>query len=604
MVLASSAISAFADNEGNLVVTANRTPQDINDVLAPIEVITRDDINRLQPESLADLLTGIAGLDVVRQGGAGQNTSIFSRGGNSNHTLVLIDGVRVGSATLGNKDLSSVSPALIERIEVVRGPRAAQWGSDAIGAVIQIFTRKLENGEFGVGVKAGSEEFTGGKFIMGLGSKDLHNTLTVSSVESEGIDVLNDGDLDGYRRISTSLRGNYKLSQASQLNWVAQGDRGNSEYDSIYGGNESDYRNYFWNLGYNYNQDALSTQINVKNSRDYLTSYGNQISRNGAPMIETRRQQLNAFSRYEFNPEFSLSAGFDYYNDEVEAATIFTETERNVSATFVAASYSANNILADISLRYDDVETIDSESSFGASVGYRFTPETMIAFSRAKGFRVPTFNDLFYPDSAFFGGNPNLVSEKSYNNEILLKHNAGNHSWLISVYENTFDNLIAFRSDANFVTRPINIASAELAGQEVVYQYRGDEWHHKVSYDLTRATDKSLDSVTNEPANTQLIRRARKHFAYTVSYDFGDVSLMAQGIYTGERPDNDFSTFPATRVSLDSYSQINLAANISVTDELTISVKISDATDEAPVNVVGYNAPGRQSFITFSYANF
>jgi len=148
-------LSTIAD-DNKIVITANQLEQDINDTLTDVEVIEREDIERIQPQSFVDLLVNIAGIDTVTKGGQGSDTSIFARGSNSNQLLILIDGVRVGSATLGVKSVANISISQIERIEIVKGPRAALWGSDAIGGVIQIFTRRYQSGEHRLAVTTGS----------------------------------------------------------------------------------------------------------------------------------------------------------------------------------------------------------------------------------------------------------------------------------------------------------------------------------------------------------------------------------------------------------------------------------------------------------------
>ncbi|MCP3675435.1 MAG: TonB-dependent receptor plug domain-containing protein, partial [Gammaproteobacteria bacterium] len=197
-----------------IVVTANQMEQDINDTLTDVEVINREDIERLQPQSFVDLLVNIAGIDVVRKGGPGQDTSIFSRGTNSKHLLILIDGVKVGSATFGGKSIANIAIPQIERIEIVKGPRAALWGSDAIGGVIQIFTRRYRSGEHRVALTFGSDATKNLDTSIGFGNDSFSNTLTVSHQETDGFDAYigAEPDDDGYKNNSLALRGDYKIS--------------------------------------------------------------------------------------------------------------------------------------------------------------------------------------------------------------------------------------------------------------------------------------------------------------------------------------------------------------------------------------------------------
>ena len=137
-IILTTPMTSNAEDE-TLIVTSNRLEQNIQDTLTDIAIIELEDIERIQPQSFTDLLVNIAGLDITQKGGPGQDASIFSRGTNSNQLLILIDGVRVGSATLGGKSIATIAVSQIERVEIVKGPRAALCGSDAIGVVIQIF---------------------------------------------------------------------------------------------------------------------------------------------------------------------------------------------------------------------------------------------------------------------------------------------------------------------------------------------------------------------------------------------------------------------------------------------------------------------------------
>ena len=229
---------ASADDIEKISVTATRSAMNIDQVLTSQIVITRADIELSQAQSISDLLSTVAGIDIVKSGGKGQGTSVFMRGTNSDHTLVLIDGVRIGSATSGTATFNTISPEMIERIEIVKGPRAALWGSDAIGGVIQIFTRKLQAGEFFAGATLGSDKYQQLKAGIGFSHGDGFTSVNVNKVKSDGFDVKNDGedDRDGYDFLSVAIRGQQKINTALTLDWLFTNDQGDNEYDSFYNG--------------------------------------------------------------------------------------------------------------------------------------------------------------------------------------------------------------------------------------------------------------------------------------------------------------------------------------------------------------------------------
>jgi len=201
-ILLSSPVITFADDE-TIIVTANRLEQNVQDALTDIAIIEREDIERLQPQSFTDLLVNVAGLDITQKGGPGQDASIFSRGTNSNQLLILIDGVRVGSATLGGKSIATIAISQIERLEIVKGPRAALWGSDAIGGVIQIFTRRYQSGEHRIALTAGSNSTRDIDASAGFGSETFSNTITYSHKKTDGFDAHIDDEMSNVN-ISTN----------------------------------------------------------------------------------------------------------------------------------------------------------------------------------------------------------------------------------------------------------------------------------------------------------------------------------------------------------------------------------------------------------------
>ena len=611
--------------QNHLVITANRVQQDADEVLASIEVISRQDIDRIQPESITDLLASIAGFDFVFNGGAGQNSSLYSRGSNSDHTLVLVDGVRVSSATSGTKSFETISVAQIERIEIVKGPRASLWGSDAIGGVIQIFTRRMDSGELVAELNAGSDKLSSASLSFGVGGDKqqggLNNTFTVGYERSDGVDVFDNGsdatpdsepDKDGYKKLSFGVRGDVNLGNYSRLDWIAQIDRGNNEFDNDFGANESAYKNHLLNLRYTHASLNWRNQLSLMQSRDQSKLFGNGVVKGEGSVFSTRREQLSWLSRYQYSQSLRLSGGIEQYQDDVsdsknliasQPSLAFARQKQTTRAVFLSSAFDASKVIGEFSARYDDVEKVDSNNTFNLSVGYRVTPTITAALSRSKGFKVPTFNDLYYPDTTFFGGNSELVSEVAFNNELLLKWKNGPHSLDFSSFDNQVSNLIDFQSDENFVTRPFNVNRAKLSGQELVYRYRGEWLSHKVSASYVIALDESEDPVSGLPRNEQLLRRAKKHFNYELNFDWSEFSVYSQVSYTGERSDTDFSSWPFSRVNLKSFVQLNLGASYLLDNNWRIKLKINDLTDKSGQTILNFNPVGRQLIFGLQYTN-
>ena len=604
-------VKAETSNDKTLVITANRTEQNINDILAAVDIITREDIERIQPESITDLLANISGFDFAFSGGAGQTSSLFTRGSSSDHTLIIIDGVRVGSATLGNKSFSDIPVAQIERIEIVRGSRASLWGSDAIAGVIQIFTRRLNVGQYSIEATVGSDDFVATNLSVGFGSEKISNTVTVSLEESAGFDAFNDAsefgsdsepDNDGYQRISAAIRGDYELSNETNLDWVFQYDDGENSFDNFFGDNENEYQNNFWNIRYTHTVGKWQSEFSVKQSNDKASSFDSRVEQSDGSIFKTQRNQVNAVTHYDWMDEVNLSAGVDYYKDDVGGTTVNLEVEERTSkAAFISSIVNVNRFIGEFSARYDDVDSAGSENTFNISLGYKILDNVTLSASRAKGFKAPTFNDLYFPNFS----NSDLVSEVSYNTEFLIKAHWKKHSLMLVGYENKVDQLIAFSfNPVTFEFLPFNIDKASLKGHEVVYKYQQGSLSHKITASFVDAIDKSIDSFTSEAKNEQLLRRAKEHYGYELIAALGDFSFFVQANYIGKRRDNDFSTFPATPVSLKSHIKVNIGATFQAAEQLSFKFKVSDFTDSNESTVFNYNAPGQQVYFTVQYRNF
>ena len=399
--------AAQADELETITVTATRTSQDLESSLASINVINRADIEAIKPLSTLELLSTVAGLDISQQGGRGQSSSVFMRGTNANHTLVLVDGIRISSATLGTSDLQSIAPSQIERIEIVKGPRAAIWGSDAIGGVIQIFTRKTQ----GVTLNAslGSEGYKGLSATVGFEHGDGSSTISLSREEADGFDVLANAepDKDGFEHTTFTATGEQNVSNALQLTYLLQKNKGDNQYDNRFGGNnqvESD--NYAWNLGANY-QWAENNLVSVKVGQNQDSRLNYKAGENTDSLFETNRDQISIVNNSELTSDTALTYGVDYISESItttvnQSTPAYNEDKRNLVGVFAYGQHKVDQFTLEAALRYDDVENIDSEVTYNLGVGYDLTDNTKLAVNHSTGFKAPTFNDLYYP----FGGKP------------------------------------------------------------------------------------------------------------------------------------------------------------------------------------------------------
>jgi vitamin B12 transporter len=594
-IITSSTLFTIAEDNttDNVVVfTANKMEQDINDTLTDVEVIDRQEIERIQPQSFTDLLANIAGIDVVQKGGQGQNTSIFSRGANSNQLLVLIDGVRVGSATLGGKSVADISISQIERIEIIKGPRAALWGSDAIGGVLHIFTRRFRPNEHRIGLTMGTHGTREVDASIGFGNDNLSNTLTYSKKDTKGMDahVSRDADDDGYENDSLSIRGDYKISDTSTVDWLALIDQGETEYDSSFGGDKTSHDNHLWNLRYSLQSGDWNNQFSVSQSSDENIIFGNGTAKSDADVFETQKQQFKFLSQYKLSDSLSLAGGLEWLEDDVSSSTTtYSKEQRTTKSIHLNSTYKADSWLAELAIRRDDVEDVASETTYNLGLGYRINEQHQLSVNFGEGFKAPSFNDLYFP----YGGNPDLKFETSSNSEFVIKgfYDVGN--LVVSIYDSEIENLIQWIPDDNGIWAPQNVGTADIFGLDASFKITQGDFSHKIIASYVEAED----GITGN----QLALRAKNHFGYEISYQGEAFNFFAQVQQVGKRPDTDFETFMPT--NLDSYVQVNMGFGYRFNDNLQLKLRISDALAEEPTPASGYNSEGRSYYLTLVHQN-
>ncbi|WP_065204427.1 TonB-dependent receptor domain-containing protein [Shewanella woodyi] len=584
------------DVDEKITVTGSRFDRTADQQLTVINTIEREEIARLNPKSVADVLETLPGVSISRNGGAGQATSVSVRGSNSNHVLVLIDGVKVGSATLGTVSFNTLSPENIERIEVLKGPRASVWGSDAIGGVIQIFTRQLKDGEWFAGAEYGSNDYIRGSFGTGMSHGKGSTTLAVNHEQSDGYDVYNgapvENDDDGYNRTSLSLKGSQQINQNWQALWNGQYDKGNTQYDDIYAfgsADESDFDNYLWNLAAQYSNEQFTSKLALSQSSDANEDFRGDDITVPVSVFETKRDQINWSNQYLAANDLTFTGGIDWSNEAVKGD--YAQDERDIFGAYILAQKQWSQLLAEVAVRYDDVENIDSEVSYNASLAYQLTEEWRLAASTGTAFKAPTFNDLYWPGS----GNPDLISETAKSYDLTLHYQANDIRAYISLFENNIDNLIAWaptgeKDDYGFdIWKPANINQAKIQGVEFSANFSVFKLEHQIAYTFLDAENKQTDD--------ELIGRSENEFNYQVSYTWDQVDLLANYHYQGKRYAGSKNYFDATH-------QLDLSIGYHLDDAWSLRLKANNLFDEEIISAQNYFSPGREFFFSVSYQAF
>jgi len=537
------------DNTETIVVTANRSVQERFDVLAAVDVFTHADIEKIQAKSITDLLNHVAGINTITQGSEAHQSSVFVRGSNSDHVLVLIDGVRVGSATLGNKNFGDIPVQLIERIEVVRGSRAALWGSDAIGGVIQLFTRKLDNNEARLGAKIGSHNLWQTYGAIGLGNDNHQYTLSAVAAASDGFDVItpdpsnpyaiDQADDDGYDRQAVALTGSSKINDHYQINSSAKLTQGTTEIDASFGGDETHYKNHQLAIHNIISLGQFNLQINLANSRDFNEDNADKLF-TGAnkTYFETKRDQVSALAQVPLNNNGEIAAGIDWYNEQIASSNDYSALSRNALAIFASARQQIEQFKLEGSIRYDEVGDISGNTSYQLGLGYQLSEKLLMVLSQGTSFKAPTFNDLYWPEAFGSAGNPNLKPETANNVEFLSRYHVDNYSLELSLYKTKFDDLIEWApldvNDPFGGYQPSNVDKATVRGAEATV--------NTFLLGVEHALTLSHIEARNDNTGKQLAPRPYFTASYNLNYQLDKLNTNIEILYQGKRYDTNMAT--------------------------------------------------------------
>lgn len=582
-----------ASTKADVVVTASRVEQPVEKTMASVTVLDRKDIERSNAPTLPDLLRRQAGIQYVASGGRGSTNSLFMRGTNSGHVLVLVDGVRVGSATLGSASLENYSVDQIERIEIVRGPRSSIYGSEAIGGVIQIFTKKSAE-PIRVSIGAGSDQTLDHAVTLSGATDKTRHALTLTYEESQGFDsstkddALVDGrfnfDDDAYRNIGTNLNFSHLLTDRISVDGLYLNNEGENEFDpGSYGPDGTPYTdvdNTVASLGATVDLSPLELKTQLSRSEDNSATFGSREN-----FINSNKDQ--GLFQIGINNETlgTLVGGLEYVDESVESTELYTQTERAVFSGFLQAQKELGGVTMQLGGRHDDNEQFGSKKTGNVGLGVAAGKSVQLYTTYGTAFKAPTFNDLYWPADDFSAGNPDLKPEASHTAEVGGKWFGQQQSIDVSVYKTVVKDLILWQANADFFYAPINVDDVQIKGMEVTYGAVVDRWVVDTQFALTHARDEATDQP--------LIRRADRTLATSADYNFAPFSVGATWFVSSAREDSAFNDMgEAYRVRLGGYSTLDIRASYQVTQALQLKGSVENVFDREYVLADGYNIAG------------
>ncbi|MFC3550361.1 TonB-dependent vitamin B12 receptor [Lysobacter cavernae] len=586
-------------------VTANRTAISANDALTPVEVIDREQIQRSQARSLPDLLRGRAGITASNQGGQGKLTTLFLRGSESDHVLVLVDGIRIGSATSGLASFQDLPVEMIDRVEIVRGPRSSLYGADAIGGVIQVFTRR-DRGAFvpRVRVGGGSNGLTeygvgfggsGGRGWFGADYQYRHtqgiNACNGSSTLFAGC-FTEEPDRDGYTANALSLRGGLDFNEQWSLQGHTLRNEGDNEFDgSFYNRSETVQQVIGGTLRWR-PSDRIDLHLTAGRNVDASDNFADELY---IDTFSTDRDSATLQGDFGIGRDQLLSLGLDWLHDQVESTTQYDRTQRGNQAAFVQyqGRFEAGTLgeqSLEASVRRDDNDQFGGHTTGSAAWGLGFAQNWRVTAGYGTAFRAPTFNELYFPPfGGFASSNPHLRPEDSKTWELGLAYQATTFTAHLDAFDTDVDDMIAY--DASMGV-PNNIDHARMRGAELGIDTQVLGWTARGAISYLDAENRSGVYAGNE-----LARRARNSARVDLDRAFGTFRVGVTATGEGAR----FDDVANTR-RMGGYGTLDLRAEYAFTPSLSLQARVANVFDRDYETASFYNQPGREWFLTLRYA--
>lgn len=591
----------------SIQVTATRTPQRVSQTLAATTVFNRADIERLQARSVRDLLRRTPGVSIANNGGPGKSTSIFMRGTESDQTLVLVDGVKYRSATAGQAAIEDLPIDQIERVEIVRGPRSSLYGSEAIGGVIQIFTRD-GRGTSGtrpyLQVGAGSDNTYEGQVGLSGSDDNSHYNLSVSGRRTDGFDscrsnaagaggcYTDEPDDDGYDRVSGAFNYGYTFDNgvAWDVNFLRS--EGSVEFDGT-AQNSSDTVQQIIGTSLTWRPVAVwRTKLSYGNSRDESDNFLDGVY---VTSFDTQRHQVTWQNDWTLPNDDLFTLGLDYTYESVDGdndgdrRNDFTgpnsADSRDNKGVFVQYLGDWGRHHLQLAGRGDDNEQFDEHATGSATYGIDFAEAYTASISYGTAFKAPTFNELYFPNY----GNPDLDPEKSHSLEIGLDGDHDWGRWSLHAYQTKIDDLIAYDA-ATF--GPANIQEARIRGLEASVGTAIDAWQINAQFTWLDAENRT----DGDAKGNDLPRRPDYTAQLDVDRAFGRYSAgaswtVADSSYDDLANDNE----------LDSYQIVDLRASVDLTRAWQLQAELNNVFDEDYETARFYNQADRNVFFTLRY---
>lgn len=585
-----------------VIVSATRSEQRLADALPSTTVISRADIERSQTVGLVELLGNQAGVEFARAGGPGAQASLFLRGTNSSQTLVLIDGVRLNTALGGAAALGGVTLDAIERIEIVRGNLSSLYGSEAVGGVVQIFTRAAQRSGVEVGAEAGSGSTWSGNAALARrfdGGSITAAAATRRSAPFSSIDTAQvipgpfapgaNPDTDGNRNWNATLNGRGRLGvvDLAASVWV---NRNQTDFDSTADGPTATHRETSTQRAMQATAavsplEGLRLQLALARSDDDSRNASSEPFSFNNSRFDANNRSAALSAQWRLAKGIEATAAYEHLR-QGGASTAYdpafggqlTDFSRRVNSLRAGLSGAVGRHRFQGNVRRDDYSDFGGATTGLAAYGFDLDPRWRLSAQWSNAFRAPSFNDLYFP----FFGNAALQPEKSSSGELALRYGDEQRSLRLAAFRTRVRGLIVYDPAAR---RAANVARAEIDGAELIGTALLGGWRLQADVGVTHAVDSS---------GQRLPRRAPYALHFAASRAFGPLEALFEIAWNDKRYDSDINTF--ARTTLDAYTLARLAASWRLSDAVRLTLRIENLFDTSYELVDGYRTAGRSVF--------
>ena len=582
-----------------IVVTATRQATRASEILSDVTIIERDEIERAGPAgSLAELLSMQPGVQYKSNGGLGSTSDITLRGGaKGTHTLVLIDGIRNIPGN-GGFPWQAIPLSQIDRIEILRGPASSLYGSDAIGGVIQIFTKRGDGPmQFNAELGAGSYQTTSASAGLSGKADAWRYNLQVSDIGTRGINATTpqsgyyNPDKDGYANHSLNGSLSYALSHDTEIGTQLLHTDGRVAYDSGYSASTR-LKNYQSDTAI----DSLSTYLSTTVSQNWKTTFRMGQSTtdyktytNHVGTYEFKTTQNQYVWQNDIKTDFGrwmLAA--EQLDQKIETAAQYPETQRKISSLVAGWTKNIGDHLFQVSGRHDDNSQFGKKTTGTGSYGYQINSDWRASTSLGTAFRAPTFVDLYYTPSCSTSGlcygNPNLRPESSLNREGAISYEHGSQKLRLTVFANTITDLITL--DSNWY--PVNAANAQIKGASIDYAQRFGTFDVSANY--------TQQDAQNTNTGLTLQNQADRYGSLRIGQQLGALRWQLEGVGVGRRFANGDNQY-----EMGGYGLVNLYSSYQLNREWTAFARLNNLFDRKYELTQNFNAMGANVFAGIRY---